>query len=258
MANSKAFSSALLALACALPAPGWSLLPGARAPESAPAPAARSPFIIDPGHGGEDLGAVVFGRREKDIALAIARKVSDRLQAAGSVPVRLTRDYDTFLPLNARVDEALEWRGAAFISLHLNQVRARKASGITVYAFGPQHFRRVRGRRRGHVPPLPAPPSELARRSAALADAVARSLRSSGFKVDPPATAPFYVLKNPGIPSILIELGYLSNPKEAKRLADPAYQDRLAEALCVSLQAYLAQGAPLTPAPAPAGRTAGR
>ena len=75
--------------------------------------------------------------------------------------------------------------------------------------------------------------------SADFANSIVSSLRAQGLRVDPPARAGFYVLKNPEAPSVLIELGYLSNPAEAARLNDPAYQDRLAEALAVSLESYV-------------------
>jgi N-acetylmuramoyl-L-alanine amidase len=210
--------------------------------------AAQTPpaaLIIDPGHGGDDLGAVVGGRREKDIALAIARRLRARLEALGAGPVRMTRDSDFFVPLDERVDDSLEWSGRVFVSLHLNQVRAKRLQGITVYAFGKEQFKSADKRRhhnhRRKVEPLPAPPKELARSSALLANSIVDSLRHQGFRVDPPAKAGFYVLKNPGIPSVLIELGYLSNPQEATRLNDPAYQDKLAQALAASLQPSLAK-----------------
>ncbi len=215
--------------------------PASVAAPAPPAPAApadngASAFILDPGHGGDDLGAVVRGLREKDIALAIARKVKERLAADG-LAARLTRDSDFFIPLNERVLE--NELGEAFISLHLNEVRGKKAQGITVYAFGKDHLRiRRHHHRRRKVPPMPAPPKEEAHASAALADTIVRSLRSQGFHVDPPARAAFYVLKNPAIPSVLIEMGYLSNPQEAARLDDPAYQEKLADAIASSLKSY--------------------
>ena len=82
------------------------------------------------------------------------------------------------------------------------------------------------------------PPKEVAQAGFILADSIARSLRAQGFRVNSIELASYYVLKNPSIPSILIELGYLSNPKEAAMLNNPAYQDRLAEALAVSLGSY--------------------
>ena len=209
-------------------------------PES-PTPAssaeARKPaaVILDPGHGGEDLGAVVHGRREKDIALAIARKVKDKLEKLGAKPT-LTRDSDIFIPLDKRVTEFQE--GEAFVSLHLNQVRSKRLQGITVYAFGKNRFKSKSRPHKHKVAPLPEPPQDEARASNDLALSIVRSLRAQGFRVDPPAKAAFYVLKNPSVPSVLIELGYMSHPQEGARLLDPAYQDRLAEAVAVSLQSY--------------------
>lgn len=241
------FALAALIFGLCLPArakgkPDSNALQSAFAAKSAAlAPAAitqlQHPIILDPGHGGDDLGAVVAGRQEKDIALSIARKLKNRLK----VPAQLTRDTDVFIPLDRRISESLQWNGAAFISLHLNQVKQKNLSGITVYAFGKSAYRILRRRWHHHhgPPPIPAPPREQVKDSGALARSVVRALGLAGFKVDPIARAEYYVLKNPKIPSILIELGYLSNAKEAARLSDPAYQDRLADALAKSLTEYL-------------------
>lgn len=192
-------------------------------------------FVIDAGHGGHDLGAVVKGLCEKDVTLAIARKVKDRLAKIGA-SVRLTRDSDVFLPLDERVGDGE--RGTIFVSLHTNDVSSKRREGITVYAFGKDrhHIRKIH--RKHAVPPLAPPPDEERRESATLADMLVHSLRAQGYRVDDPARAGFYVLKNPEAASVLVELGYLSNPKEAARLRDPAYQDKLAQALAVSLESY--------------------
>ena len=210
-------------------------------------------IMLDPGHGGEDFGAVVAGRREKDLALAIAHKVKARLEALGGAPVTLTREDDRFIALNERVDRSLHWSEGAFVSLHLNQVRHKKLQGITIFAFGQKRFKTKPRRRRirNLLPPLPAPPPAAAAASNELARALVRSLRSEGFRVDPPAKAAFYVLKNPRLPSVLVELGYLSNPEEREKLVDPAYQERLADALARSIKSYLAASAGV---PAAAGR----
>lgn len=217
----------------------------AEAPVPQPAPAAALPataaparlIVLDAGHGGKDLGAVRRGRREKDLALAITRKLRDRLEKEG-IGARLTRDEDVYVPLDQRINHSLAWDGDAFISLHLNQDRNAKAEGIEVYAFGARKSRRF-WRRRNRLPQLPAPPKAAREASAELASSLVRSLRGSGLRVDQPEKAGFYVLKNPRIPSVLVELGYLSNPGEAERLVDPAYQDRLADALAASLKGYL-------------------
>ncbi len=214
-----------------------------RAPPSwaNPRPAAAPPpqIILDPGHGGEDLGAVVHGKKEKDIALSVARRLQALLAETGGAAARLTRDSDVFLPLDERVSSSLLWGGKAFISLHVNEIRHKKMSGMTVYAYGRSKSYHRDRRRKHKVAPLAPPPRAQAMESAAFASVVARNLREEGLKVDPPGRAEFYVLKNPAIPSILIELGYLSNPAEAKSLQDPAYQDRLARTIASAVREYL-------------------
>jgi N-acetylmuramoyl-L-alanine amidase len=224
-----------------------------RTPSDAPpweAPAALTcrpearPIVIDPGHGGGDWGAVAGGKEEKDIALSVARKLRDRLQALGLGPVRMTRDTDDFVPLDGRVQDNSTWDGALFISLHVNKVVRHSPHGITVYFFGKGNVRGDRHHSRHRkVPPLPAPPVEQVKESAALALSLMHGLRREGLPVDPLERAQYYVLKNPRTPSVLVEMGFLSNPAEAKLLVDPAYQERLAEALAQSLAEHLARHA---------------
>ena len=236
----------LAALFClGLSAPAAALYEGAS--ETARAePASLASVILDPGHGGQDLGAVAGGRYEKDIALAVARRVKAKLQALGQKSVKLTRDADVYIPLDKRIDESAD--GLAFVSLHLNETRSKKPHGITVYAFGRQTTRLPTRKRHLKLPQLPPPPKDAARASADLARALVSSMRAQGFRVDPPAKAHFYVLKNPRVPSVLIELGYISNPAERARLSSPDYQDKLAEAVAVSLRSYFLQTAAAKPA----------
>lgn len=203
------------------------------------APRATRPVILDAGHGGKDLGAVRKGKTEKDIALAIARKLRERLEKDG-VPARLTRDSDVYVPLDDRIQDSLSWDGAVFVSLHLNEDRNKSADGMEVYAFG-RATKKLPGRHHRGLPPLPPPPKAARAASAELAAALVGALRSKGFKVEQPEKASFYVLKNPNIPSVLVELGYISNPAEAKRLVDPDYQGKIVDALAASLKGYLAK-----------------
>lgn len=223
-------------LAASLAAPAAAKYSAAPLPPSAARPA--TPVILDPGHGGDDLGAVVKGAREKDIALAVALKLRDRIK--GDMPVVLTREDDNYVTLDRRVVNSVDWNGAVFVSIHLNQVRDKRLSGAVVYSYGPDknHYRHPR-RRLHHplVPPMPAPPRVEARESAFLADAVTRSLRAGGFRAEE-ETSDYYVLKNPAQPSILVEIGYLSNPDEAARLKDPAYQDKLADSMAKAIKTY--------------------
>jgi N-acetylmuramoyl-L-alanine amidase len=228
-----AFFTALLAASLAASA--------AAMPTSAPLPLSpdrpATPVILDPGHGGNDLGAVVRGVREKDIALAVALKLRDKI--SGRMPVAMTRDTDDFVTLDNRLVRSVDWNGAVFVSIHLNKVRDRRVTGATVYSFGASRARARRRVRRRHrkVPPMPAPPRVEARESEYLARSVAHSMRAEGIRVES-AKSDYYVLKNPAQPSILIELGYLSNPAEAAKLGDPAYQDKLVDAMAQAIEEY--------------------
>ena len=220
-----------------------------RTPPAWEAPASRirpepRPIVIDAGHGGDDWGATVAGRYEKDIALAVARKLRDHLEALGVTPVRLTRDSDEFIPLDGRVQETAAWDGGLFISLHANKVFRRGPRGVVVYAYGQGRGRSGRNHRHHRkVPPLPPPPAEEIRAGSALASELVRGLRREGLRAEAPERAEYYVLKNPRTPSVLVELGFLSNPEEAELLADSAYQDRLAAALADALAGHLAAAA---------------
>ncbi len=208
------------------------------------------PIIIDAGHGGADMGAVSAGEQEKNITLAVARRLKTELETLGLGPIEMTRDSDEFIPLNRRTDETSAWNGSLFISLHANKVPAKNLHGVTLYAFGKgqsrsdQHHRHHR-----KIPPLPAPPTAQIRAGALLARDLARGLRHCGVRVESVERADYYVLKNPRTPSVLVELGFLSNPEEAKLLADPAYQEKLAESLAAGLANHLAHRVP-TSAPA--------
>lgn len=212
-------------------------LPAEAMHSSAPAPVAgrlSMPVIIDPGHGGEDLGAVVKGVREKDIALAVALKLKARLK---NLPVLLTRDKDLYVPLDRRVVDSVDWNGAAFISVHLNQVRSKRVSGAVIYSYGPERRRMAQRRRHPGILPLPAPPGVAAQESEFLARSMADSLRKAGVRVES-AKSDYYVLKNPAQPSVLVELGYLSNAEEAAKLAGSSYQNLLVEGIARAVEEY--------------------
>jgi N-acetylmuramoyl-L-alanine amidase len=224
-------------LACCLAAPSSAMYSAAPLPASADRP--LTPVILDPGHGGDDFGAVVKGLQEKDIALAVTLKLRDRIK--GVMPVLLTRDSDRFVKLNDRIVDSVDWNGAVFVSIHLNQVRDKRLSGAVVYSYGAETRRRPPHRRRHRkVPPMPAPPGVDAKESSFLAGAMVKAMRVDGFRVEQ-SKADYYVLKNPAQPSVLIEIGYLSNPEEAARLNDPAYQDKLVETMAKAIETYASE-----------------
>ena len=230
------YASALLAV---LAAPSAAMFSSAPVPHAPGRPVL--PVVIDAGHGGTDMGAVVKGVREKDIALAVALKLKARLKR---LPVLLTRDSDKNVPLDKRVVDSVDGNGAVFVSIHLNAVRSAKASGATVYSYGPERGRgKPRPRRHPSIQPLPAPPRVAASESEFLARSMAKTMRAAGIDVET-AKSDFFVLKNPAQPSVLVELGFLSNPEEAAKLAGAAYQNLLVECMAKAIEEYATEREP--------------
>lgn len=227
------FAPALLAAVIAMPSyamrPSSPILPAPNQP--------MTPVILDPGHGGDDEGAVVHGLMEKNIALVFAQKLKTRLAKNKDLPVVLTRDSDHYVTLDQRLIGSVDKSGSIFVSLHLNQVKGKKAAGAVVYSYGPEQLRRWRKRSHPLVPPMPAPPRGQALDSERLARTFSRNLRADGFRAES-SKSDYYVLKNPLSPSVLIELGYLNNPDEAAKLNDSAYQDKMVESLAKAIEEY--------------------
>ena len=233
MKTCKRFVPALLATALALPClamhPASPLLPAPNQP--------MTPVILDPGHGGDDEGAIVNGLKEKDIALVFAKKIKARLAKNADLPVVLTRETDHYVRLDDRLVDSVDMSGSIFVSLHLNQVKGKKAAGAVVYSYGPEQLRRWRKRSHPTVPPMPAPPRGQAADSERLARTFSRTLRGDGFIAES-SKSDYYVLKNPAAPSVLIELGYLNNPDEAAKLNDSVYQDKMVDSLAKAIEEY--------------------
>jgi len=227
------FAPALLAAALSIPASAMN--PSSPLPHPSNQPMA--PVILDPGHGGDDQGAVVHGLQEKDIALVFAKKLKARLAKNADLPVVLTRDSDRYVTLDERLVDSVDMSGSIFVSLHLNQVKGKKSAGAVVYSYGPEQLRRWRKRSHPSVPPMPAPPKGQAADSERLARTFSRTLRADGFIAES-SKSDYYVLKNPAAPSVLIELGYLNNPVEAAKLNDPAYQDKMVDSLAKAIEEY--------------------
>ena len=227
------FAPALMAASLAVPCAA--MQPASPLPFSADRP--MTPIILDPGHGGDDEGAIVRGLKEKDIALVFAKKLKARLAQNTDLPVVLTRDTDRYVRLDERLVDSVDMTGSIFVSLHLNQVKGKKAAGAIVYSYGPETLRAWRKRSHPSVPPMPAPPKGQAADSERLARAFSRNLSGDGFRAES-SKSDYYVLKNPASPSVLIELGYLNNPDEAAKLTNPAYQDRMVESLAKTIEEY--------------------
>jgi len=206
--------------------------------EDAPtAPPAHPPMIVvDPGHGGKDLGAVIHSKVEKDIAFSFARRLQDQIDRIRGLTASLTRSGDAFVPLADRVDRAREAGGRAFISIHVDDARRARDRGVAVYYYG--RFRRIHPRPGERV--LPDPPGSQIAASRRLAEKIRQSLQEQGIQAHALDRGAFVVLKSPDIPSVLVEIGNLRDPRESARIADPVYEENLTRAIARGVERYLA------------------
>jgi N-acetylmuramoyl-L-alanine amidase len=231
-------------------------------------------IVIDPGHGGEEVGARgPGGTLEKDVVLAIARRLRDQLVNALGVRVFLTRNQDAEVELDARTAIANNYKADLFISIHANAVRARGAKGSEVYFLSYQasdeESRRV-AMLEGIAEPLgaAAPGSALElilwdmaqaehlEESSALATRIQDELGAvTGSQVRGVKQAPFRVLVGATMPAVLVEVAFISNPEEEELLSSEAYQGRVAGALMRGIARYRRERAVRHGvAAAPAGR----
>lgn len=215
-------------------------------------------ILIDPGHGGEDAGAIGHGgTREKDVTLDIARRLKRRLEAGGRAEVRLTRDGDQTLPLGERVAIAHEGRADLFLSVHLNFLPAKPINIVETYYFGPARDakaadlarRENAGAERG-MSDFRAIVERLGRElkleeSRAFAAAVQSNLLRSGRRQDAAVQdhgikrAPFVVLLGVEVPAALAEVSCLSNTEEEARLAGAEHREEIAASLEAGILDYL-------------------
>ncbi len=222
--------------------------------------AGKRVIVIDPGHGGVDPGTTGHrGTREKNITLAVARAVKARLEAKGRYHVVLTRERDIFLRLRSRVETARSAAADLFVSLHADALKNRKVRGAAVYTLSEVSSDKeaaelaakenkadvIAGVDLTHENPVVANILiDLAQRetmnySARFATLLVTQLRRTGKTLrNAHRFAGFAVLKAPDIPSVLIEMGYLSNPKEERLLRQPAYQRKLADAIARAMDGY--------------------
>ena len=223
---------------------------------------------IDPGHGGEDPGAIgKGGTREKDVVLAIAQRLRDRLNQEPNMRAFLTRDADFFVPLAVRVQKARRVQADLFVSIHADAFVRPDARGASVFVLseGGASSSAARwladrenqadliggvnlGKRNREVAQvlLQMSTASQIRDSSNFARIVLSQLGGVG-ELHKPAVeqAGFAVLKAPDIPSVLVETAFISNPHEEKRLADPAYQNKVARAIHAGIRHYFVNYPPL-------------
>jgi N-acetylmuramoyl-L-alanine amidase len=200
------------------------------APEPGPAELRARTLIIaiDAGHGGEDPGARGrHGSREKDVTLAIARKVKTLVDATPNMRGVLIRDGDYFIPLMGRVAKARKLNADLFISIHADAFITSKARGSSVFALSEHGATSTAAR-------------WLAKHVLAELGDINDLHRG---RVE---QAGFAVLKSPDIPSILVETAFISNPSEEHRLNDRGYQLKIANAILGGIKQYFAQNPALS------------
>lgn len=223
---------------------------------AAPPPPDAAPFVValDAGHGGSNLGAVgADGLLEKDVTLALARRLGARLERAPEVRVVLCRERDVLVPIRARSRCAADARADLFVSLHANATPAAvtpgSQSGFELYVLPPEDVEDD-----ANLAALGAPgargvwASHLVRASAARAAAAARAIdrrlrealgagrargiRQSGAALD--------VLRGTHAPAVLVEVGFLDSPVDRPVVASPDGQERVAQALATAILDYRA------------------
>ena len=227
---------------------------------------------LDPGHGGEDPGAIgPGGTREKDVVLRVAHLLRERINDSnvGGNPMRayLTRDADFFVPLHVRVQKARSVQADLFVSIHADAFTVPTARGASVFALSDRGASSSAARwladkensadligginvqsRDRHVQRMLLDMSTTAQinDSLKLGSALLGEIGNVG-KLHKPRVeqAGFAVLKAPDIPSVLVETAFISNPEEEAKLRSSAYQEQLADALMRGIQRYFARNPPL-------------
>ncbi len=223
---------------------------------------------LDPGHGGEDPGAVGRGGSyEKNVTLAVARRLKAKIDAEPNMRAVLTRDSDFFVPLHTRVQKARRIQSDLFVSIHADAFISPDAHGSSVFVLSESGASSSAARYLAQKENsadliggvnIDVKDKMLARtlldlsQTATINDSLKfgkavlgelgsiNRLHKAGVE-----QAGFAVLKAPDIPSILVETAFISNPEEEKRLNDDAYQDKMAEAILSGMKKYFAKNPPL-------------
>ncbi len=240
-----------------------------RKPTSSPDKRGPLPIVmLDPGHGGKDPGAIgVSGTYEKHVALATALELRRQLEASGRYRVGLTRLRDVFVPLEERVAQAQGHGAALFVSMHADAVGDHGVRGASVYTLAPtasdrqtavlaqreNDADRFGGPRFQGAPPAIAQilaslvRQETRQGSARMARSVVSQFGSDVMLLENPSRhAGFVVLKAADIPSVLVEMGFMSNRQDEAALRRPAHRVQVAQAMKRAVDAYFASAYRLT------------
>lgn len=244
---------------------------GGQASEATPPQRDRDVIVaVDPGHGGKDPGTTGAGRvEEKHIVLAIAREMKRTLDQVPGFRTVLTRQGDYFLDLRRRFEIADRAGADMFVSIHANAFKRSSVSGAEVYVLSARGASRETARlmaERGDQPEIVGGfgsvslhnvDESVARivvdvsmdskrnKSVELGESVLGALAGTvALRKEHLYERAFMVLRSPSLPSILVETGYLSNPRDRRILTDPAHQRRIAKAIVSGIRDYASMNAP--------------
>jgi N-acetylmuramoyl-L-alanine amidase len=223
-------------------------------------------IVIDPGHGGADSGAKgVHGEDEKEIVLAVGKILRDKLARSGRYKVVMTRADDTFIPLEERTAMARANKAELFISLHADYIPKREgdARGATVYTVSVRASDREAARlaeKENKADLIGAPGlkkqsddivnilydlthRETQNFSALFQRTLVGQMKTGGILLhqDAMRSAGFVVLKSPNVPSVLVELGYVSNADDVKNLTSDAWRNKAADSIAAAVDTFFAE-----------------
>lgn len=224
-------------------------------------------IVLDPGHGGEDPGAIGHrGSKEKNVVLAIARRLKSRIEQEANMRVVMTRNGDYFVPLHKRVEKARQAQADLFISIHADAFIEPRANGSSVFVLSEKGASstsakwlakrandadliggvNIKSQNRQVASVLldlstTAQIKDSLRLGSAVLGEIGGINRLHKASVE---QAGFAVLKAPDIPSILVETAFISNPQEEARLNDQNHQQNLAEAIMSGIRKYFAKNPP--------------
>ncbi len=221
-------------------------------------------IMLDPGHGGEDPGAIGKNKtREKDVVLQIARRLRDLIRQQPNMKVYMTRNEDIFIPLKVRVAKARKQRADLFISIHADAFTSRAARGSSVFALSTQGATSSAARFLAHSQNESDKIGGVSKsgdryldhtlfdlvQTASINDSLkfgkqvlTRIGRVNHLHKHSVDQAGFAVLKAPDIPSILVETAYISNLEEERKLRTAHFQQQIAASILAGIKAYFAEG----------------
>jgi N-acetylmuramoyl-L-alanine amidase len=198
----------------------------------------NSMVILDPGHGGKDPGGIGGSTREKTLVLDIARRVRSKLNRA-HITVGMTRTHDTFLELADRPKLASHRGADIFVSIHANKAARKGACGIETYIMPAEGFCSTTSTK-ADCKKYPGNNNNAA--NTILANYIHRELLDRTHATDRGIKrARFTVIKYADCPAVLVEVGFLTNPAEAKKLITPDYREKIAEGIARGIMTYIEQ-----------------